>query len=1081
MPTFPVEETHMPAAAGAFADRLLPLLLTADTLGAWELLTYLEPDERREARAWVEKQRGDLDRLDVQFAGTSDQRFDARHEGFWILALCAIKLLPPVAAARAVPWSGLWANWSYAGEAIFVQELWDADRDWVAPFVDATSTLKLQGWAENGLGTLTRVMRAVVIKHQLPCPSGQAYLANWLSGTPGDTIVECLTDNPLMPDLLLHFLALGESGSYLSLPEDVATLVATGQLDRDLILDHALTLLGTAQRPASQRVLARITTELKLTPAEIPGGLNYLLGILATGHGTAMGFLLPQAIELVGSAEDLNELAILIASRPEKKNKQVLLRALTELSDRLGSEAAIQAAELIGDSDDTALTKQVNKMITRLGGAAVVAPTPSVTGLWAMTPLAPTTRHQLTDWEKSDWLTVLDAWAPFGTVSDTAFADAIDRTLIEMAEGRFTGEELVGAVTALRDDSHLAINQIARVFSDIFLAGGLRQGWPIALEVADLCCAHSSRPPTVANLLRTLNTFAAEVPSQTLPPSLRELAAAQGETKMQLEARALGAQLAGQPIDDYLAGLRAESTTPRAPRPTPRGLWQLTAEVPPLPGEIRTAKPLVPLAELAEALSGDFTYSCQDDSDCWVPMEGYERRRSDADLTKPDHLLAATVDAIHRHGPHPTRHALSKINRWLPSNNAMFPEPRHIQPLSIVLAIDLWVGNQLCVRNLDEIAHHSVPYRTYADELWRRAADNSTRLSTSQLSELVETTRPTLQNQRVASAELPLVLPVELDRHPATLSFLRAAESLLLAEGNPVVLCSPTWGDGTLDLDDLMLRLRAANGLVTSTLDLLQALWRLRECDPARIADLDGLSLPLSSGYSWADGTPVHDGVDLVRAWVGAGGLPPLEVFEIDDHWTTPTKAPVPWEGAELLPTALRNDPWHWTWGVDSLRVMPRWPDRMIADRSNTYWNGDTPVRAAGLPGLAIHSRMSWESYVDITRRQLMNPELMATNAVNRHRTKSLQLGDFTKTLRQLFETPGCFANSWDSALRMASALSAEERKPSELVQLLRLLNEYVDEVPQPSVPTQLAHFAAANGTTKARVEARTLVAAMSR
>jgi hypothetical protein len=1071
-----------PVPHPSFADRLIPLLISGDTLGAWELLTYLEPGERTEARAWVEKRRGQLSQLELEFAGSDDKQFATRHEAYWILALCAIKLLPPVAASRLVPWPDLWASWSWSGEAIFVQELWDADPAWVAPFVEATSKLKFRGWRANGLGTLTRVLRVVVLHHHLPCPSGQAYLENWLSGTPGETIAECLTDNPLMPDLLLYFMALGDSGSYPSLPEDIATLVATGQLDRALILNQVLTLLTTSQRPSSQRVLTRITEQLELAPEEIPGGLNYLLGVLATGHGNAIGFLFPHAIALLAEPSELNELATLIAARPEQKPKQVLLRALPELSDRLGSEAAIQAAELIGATDDTALAERANKMIARLGGTVAAAAAPTATGLWDLAPLAPTTRHQLTDWEKSDWLTVFDAWAQFGVVSDAAFADAIDRTLIEMAQGRFTGADMVDAATRLQDDSHLAINQIARAFTEIFLAGGLRQGWPVALnEIAELCCAGSSRPPTLANLLRTLNSFAAEVPPQTLPPNLRGLAAAEGKTKMQLEARALGAQLAGLPVDDYLATLHAEPPAPPKPRPTPRGLWQVTVEVPPLPGEVRVAKPLVPLAELAEALSGDFNYSSQDDSDCWVLRTGYQRIRSDGNLTKPDQLLAATVAAIHRHGPHVTRKALADINRLLPSQWQGFPEPRLIRPLSIVLAIDLWTAQQLCVRNLGEVAHHSVPSRAHTSALWRQARQDSAETTWDDIYALVEATRPTLTNQQVASDELPLVLPPELDSGPAVLCFLRAAESLLLAEANPVVLCPPTWGDGTLDFDDLLPRLQAANGLMTSTLDLVQALWRLRDCDRSRVSDLDGLSLPLASGYTWPDGTKAHDGIELVRHWIDAGGLPPLEIIEVDSHWTTPTKAPVPWEGAELLPTALREDPWHWTWGVDLLRVMPRWPDRMIAHRDDTYWNGDTPVKTAGPLGLAIHSRISsMDSYVDITRRHRMNPELMAIDAVNRHRTQSLHLGDTTGWLRKLFEIPGCLASSWDWALSVADALSAEDRIPSELVQLLRLLNEYAHEVPQPRVPEQLARFAAGKGTTKARLEARRLVEALS-
>ena len=52
-------------------------------------------------------------------------------------------------------------------------------------------------------------------------------------------------------------------------------------------------------------------------------------------------------------------------------------------------------------------------------------------------------------------------------------------------------------------------------FEDLFLAGGLRQGWRTALEVADLAVGAPVRPAGLAELLRLLVRYAPEVPDRT--------------------------------------------------------------------------------------------------------------------------------------------------------------------------------------------------------------------------------------------------------------------------------------------------------------------------------------------------------------------------------------------------------------------------------------------------------------------------------------------------------------------------------------------------------------------------------------
>lgn len=167
-----------------FVDRLVPVLLRGDVVAAWELLDSLAGDDLRAAKAWFAGNRRWLGNIyGLEYVGEShDEKFATYHNASWIVAMCAVALCGLMTAARRVPWTDLWDHQRYAGEAAFVQMLWDADRDWVAQFVETAGQVSLGGQARNVNANLSRVVRAAVVPHRLPCPTARTFLAEWSAG-----------------------------------------------------------------------------------------------------------------------------------------------------------------------------------------------------------------------------------------------------------------------------------------------------------------------------------------------------------------------------------------------------------------------------------------------------------------------------------------------------------------------------------------------------------------------------------------------------------------------------------------------------------------------------------------------------------------------------------------------------------------------------------------------------------------------------------------------------------------------------------------------------------------------------------
>src|SRR3954451_7451715 len=362
----------MPTAPPA---ELLKLIETADLEGVDRYLQDLDSDQRTTLRGWFERGRPWFRqaRRDI-FTRWSPETVQALS---WVEAMCAISLMGPATAAKRLPWRDFrwYADGDRAGEQIVRHRLQHADPTWAARFVEAADGIPLSREGRPG-DVLARLLRATVLHHKLPCPSGSTFLASWLAGSgelwtsgyPNEAsapeLAQALRHDPLMPELLWHYLGSGHCGDFPRLPDALAILVAEGRIERSRLIETVLLQLTTLPRAATQRVLANILVAVAVTTADVPGGLDYLLGVIATAQGSVGKVLLPLAIETASGAGDLLHLAGVVAARPERAQKDLLVRALR---DHAGQAEVVDALQTLSTGDDdTAFVVRVQQVITSL-------------------------------------------------------------------------------------------------------------------------------------------------------------------------------------------------------------------------------------------------------------------------------------------------------------------------------------------------------------------------------------------------------------------------------------------------------------------------------------------------------------------------------------------------------------------------------------------------------------------------------------------------------------------------------------------------------------------------------------------
>ena len=625
-----------------------------------------------------------------------------------------------------------------------------------------------------------------------------------------------------------------------------------------------------------------------------------------------------------------------------------------------------------------------------------------------------------------------------------------------MARGTFDGADLSAAARTLLAEQRLSVSALRSTLEDLFLAGGLRQGWSTALAVAELAAGASTRPSGLADLFRLLARYAMELPEpQAVPPHIAALATDTTRTKASMEARRLAAALTRESEDAVVVSLRAGDTDLASlPR---RGLWESMATPgPPLPSSVRLADPVDTLVARGTDLGGLRDLLCEN-------YNGYAQSYGDISfrppthmpspsltgLTEPDRVLAATVTAVDGFGVRAVREALGGIER----------------ECTLDVVRDRPLGQRRSRRGRVLAAgHRAVASEATVTERWRQQGRQSRdEVRDAAARRLLSGATATSNDPEMDAVVVPRALGTPLERF----TFLRAAEALLRADRDPVVLSHPTWADGTLELEDLLARLRnvAAKGRCRGSTRPRAGAAPAPGCRP-RAHRRRAHGAAHGPVFTHPSGEEEWDATDLVQRWLAHGGIPVLEPKAHDGRWTTTTVSPVPFRSLAAWPSELVEDPWALGPMPATIRLVPRWPDRVVADAFGT-WSLYDPRHFRGWRRavrctlhdrlLALltpfHNQKSFQALptlADLARRGRLDPAAAAAAAVGRHEAGTLSLKLLVATLQRAFDE--VFRGVWPTALAIADALCTVTRKPAQLGELLRLLATHAHEVPVEAV-----------------------------
>ncbi|WP_141014319.1 hypothetical protein [Nocardioides sambongensis] len=1117
-------------------DRLAPALEAGDVVAGWEVLHDLHGHERREAKAAYEPPEPWADFMDDSTFGYDqpapgqphdNDAYEAalkrRYRAHLILALAAVELCGPVTAAQRVQaeWWGLADDHS---ELIYA--LWEKDRAWAQAFVDEASK-------SGGSGEM---IRSVVAHHGFACPSGEAFLEVWTVGAPitfhgcwpkaVPDADEWLHADPLLPDLAYHLLNSDHCGSWGWLPEVLCRGVELDVLDRSRLLEVVLTALTTQHRPSAQAVMAETLQVLRVRVEEVPGGFDYMMGVLATTKSSVLKLLLPLALEMVSGQDDLRDLTMLVAGR-EKVHKTRLLKALEDagLEARVGGGGVVEALELLAADDDIRFVAAVVRSLERHGAAPPSQPVvDEPLGLWGLRP-----RPIAPDKPWPDWLDLTITWGDALAKGSNEHPVELQRAtfnlLTAMAADQDWRAPLLTTLQMRVTDGQLNVARTADAFADVFLAGGLRDAYPVALAVADTGAGVGRKPARLHLLLRMLARYAAEIPPEAaiaLPSNIAELALSNGRTSAQEEARRLGAALAhAEDAGAWLSDLRADrgSTGPRKAR----GLWT-DPVLRPLPGGVRLADDrgnrARDLAHLRTVVADPSFVPAATHVQCFSEAWVTAQRAYFVPVPAPvDELLQlAVITAAASHGSDAVRREMRR-----PVTKAAGQDFPH-EFNGGRRAVQEWANSDFTIDDYWRTALRSVPAWTVVRqfphqdreqrhhvEVWGRSVrhqdfdiardDHDVLRQVPRVAELLAADSPLGRptgNPRVDAQPLIAVFaaPGELE----AIARFRLLEGLLNVEHNDVVLAAPTWADFTLDFDDLLGRLVACEGRAVGPLDLIQALHRLRPVDPARLTELDGLDVRTTPELTSPDGDESWDAVELVRSWVSSGGLPPVNAVAVDGKWTSTATAPVPFTMCRVLERFSSIEEDHYVTAADLARVFPTWADRAVrkafvqGSRQGTT-TADFPAHATGSFGVPLHDLFLH----DLTRatvgadrnadrllgarcalgHQRFDAALFAEAGLQRHRAGTLDLPHLLETTQALGEQR-LVKQLWPLLTALASSLASEAKRPPALAGMFRQLSGWVVEIPvRVELPDGIRNLAAARGSTKAHEAARTLVAAV--
>lgn len=341
-----------------------------DALGAW--IESTDPEQLRAAAAW--------ERSNPTFGTASDlEPWESYRAKLWVRTVLVAAGAPPGEAVRRLPWNDFWFV-RESERALLGRALQRRPKVWAGAFVPAAAQVKLGRRRETDTAPfLFSVLDPLIRTHGLQVPEGDAFLNGWARTE--------LDDDPYLVSLFPSLLRSSHLRHRPALPAALETAMTTGEISRVDVVGAVLEALVNLPRPTAQRVLADVINWLDLRPSELRGRFPLLLNTLATAHGSVTAALLPSAVALAADAQDVEQIAAVIAGRSEKRQRATLLGHLegSDLRDRIGTEGILDALGHFDLCDDAALLERVARHRTSLGRdveRATVQPAPAPGGLW---------------------------------------------------------------------------------------------------------------------------------------------------------------------------------------------------------------------------------------------------------------------------------------------------------------------------------------------------------------------------------------------------------------------------------------------------------------------------------------------------------------------------------------------------------------------------------------------------------------------------------------------------------------------------------------------------------------------------
>ncbi|WP_137845030.1 hypothetical protein [Microbacterium sp. 2FI] len=203
------------------------------------------------------------------------------------------------------------------------------------------------------------------------------------------TLAEVLRATPRLDDMLAAALATPDAlaefstmrGAGWDVGAAVKELVASGELDRERVVDGTLAALTRADRPTAQRAMAAILRGAAFGGADVRARLALVSHLMPSVHGSVTAVLLAAVLDAEPDEATLVDVGAVILARPEKAQKNLLVAWLSRRAETPGAQTLLAMA---AGADDTAFAAKARAALDApaAGEARGDAPDPGLP--WAL-------------------------------------------------------------------------------------------------------------------------------------------------------------------------------------------------------------------------------------------------------------------------------------------------------------------------------------------------------------------------------------------------------------------------------------------------------------------------------------------------------------------------------------------------------------------------------------------------------------------------------------------------------------------------------------------------------------------------